>query len=52
MCIQTHVTYSCGLLHMDKQRYDDQLEPIYNSSVQGEQFHQDLKITKGDGTNI
>ena len=27
------VTYSCGPPHMDKQRQDDQLEPIYNSSV-------------------
>ena len=27
------VTYSCGSLHMDEQRQDDQLEPIYNSSV-------------------
>ena len=26
--------HSCGLLHMDEQRTDDQLEPIYNSSVQ------------------
>ena len=25
--------YSCGPLHMDKQRQDDQLEPIYNCSV-------------------
>ena len=25
--------YSCGPLYMDKQRLDDQLEPIYNSSV-------------------
>ena len=25
--------YSCGLLHMDEQRQDDQLESIYNSSV-------------------
>ena len=25
--------YSCGLLHMDKQRLDDRLEPIYNCSV-------------------
>ena len=25
--------YSCGPLHMDEQRQDDQLEPIYNSSV-------------------
>ena len=24
---------SCGPLHMDKQRQDDQLEPIYNNSV-------------------
>ena len=23
----------CGSLHMDPQRKDDQLEPIYNSSV-------------------
>ena len=27
------VTYSCGPLHMDEQRQDDQLEPTYNSSV-------------------
>ena len=27
------VTYSCGPLHMDEQNQDDQLEPIYNSSV-------------------
>ena len=25
--------YCCGPLHMDKQRQDDQLEPIFNSSV-------------------
>ena len=25
--------YSCGPLHMDKQRQDDQLEPTYSSSV-------------------
>ena len=25
--------YSCGPLHMDEQRQDDQLEPIYNCSV-------------------
>ena len=25
--------YSCEPLHMDKQRLDDQLEPIYNGSV-------------------
>ena len=29
----SEVIYSCGPLHMDKQRQDDQLEPIYNSSV-------------------
>ena len=29
----TEVIYSCGPLHMDKQRQDNQLEPIYNSSV-------------------
>ena len=29
----SQVTYSCGLLHIDEQRQDDQLEPIYNSSV-------------------
>ena len=27
------MTYSCGPLHIDEQRQDDQLEPIYNSSV-------------------
>ena len=26
-------TYSCGPLHMDEQRQDDQQEPIYNNSV-------------------
>ena len=25
--------YSCGLLHMDKQRQDNQLEPTYGSFV-------------------
>ena len=25
--------YTCGPLHMDKQSLDQQLEPIYNSSV-------------------
>ena len=25
--------YSCGPLHMDEQRLDDQQEPIYSSSV-------------------
>ena len=29
----SYVAYSCGPLHMDKQRQDDQLEPTYNSSV-------------------
>ena len=29
----SYVTYSCGLLHMDEQRKDDQHEPTYNSSV-------------------
>ena len=27
------VIYSSGALHMDEQRQDDKLEPIYNSSV-------------------
>ena len=27
------MTYSCGPLHIDEQKQDDQLEPIYNSSV-------------------
>ena len=27
------VTYSCGPLHMDEPRQDNQLEPICNSSV-------------------
>ena len=27
------MTYSCGPLHMDEQRQDDQLEPTYNSSM-------------------
>ena len=25
--------YTCGFLHMDQQWLDDQLDPIYNSSV-------------------
>ena len=29
----TNVTYSCKPLHMNEQKQDDQLEPIYNSSV-------------------
>ena len=29
----SQVKYSGGPLHMDEQRQDDQLEPIYNSSV-------------------
>ena len=29
----SYATYSCGPLHIDEQRQDDQLEPIYNSSV-------------------
>ena len=29
----SQVTYSSGPLHMDKQRQNDQLKPIYNSSV-------------------
>ena len=28
----SYVTYSCGLLHMDEQRQDNQLEPTYSSS--------------------
>ena len=27
------VMYSCGPLHMDEQRQNDQLEPTYNSTV-------------------
>ena len=27
------VAYSSGTLHMEEQKQDDQLEPIYNSSV-------------------
>ena len=27
------VTYSCGPLHMDEQRQDNQLEPTYNSTA-------------------
>ena len=30
---KSYAMYSCGPLHMDEQRLDDQLEPIYNSSV-------------------
>ena len=29
----SEVMYSCGPLHMDEQRQDDQLEPTYSSSV-------------------
>ena len=29
----SQVIYSCGSLHLDKQRQDDQQEPIYSSSV-------------------
>ena len=29
----SEVIYYSGTLHMDEQRQDDQLEPIYNSSV-------------------
>ena len=29
----SQVMYSSGLLHMDEQRQDDQLEPTYSSSV-------------------
>ena len=31
--MNSEVIYSWGLLHMDEQRQDDQLEPMYNSSV-------------------
>ena len=31
--IYRYIYISCGPLHMDEQRQDDQLEPIYNSSV-------------------
>ena len=27
------INHSCGPLHIDEQRQDDQLEPIHNSSV-------------------
>ena len=29
----SYVIYSCGPLHMDEQRQDDELEPIYKNSV-------------------
>ena len=29
----SEVAYSCGPLHMDEQRQDGHLEPIYNNSV-------------------
>ena len=29
----SYVMYSCGALHMDEQKLDDLLEPIYNSSL-------------------
>ena len=32
-CGQTHKRHSCWPLHMDEQRQDDQLEPLYNHSV-------------------
>ena len=31
--MNTWATYSCGSLHMDRQRQNEQLEPTYNSSV-------------------
>ena len=31
--MNSSATYSCGPLHIDEQRKDDKLEPIYNSSV-------------------
>ena len=31
--INSYVTYSCGPLHMDEQKQDDQLEPTYKSCV-------------------
>ena len=31
--LQEIILYSCGPLHMDEQKQDDQLEPIYISSV-------------------
>ena len=31
--VRTWAIYSCGPLYMDKQRQDNQLETIYNSSV-------------------
>ena len=31
--MSSQVIFSCGPLHMDKQRQDDQLEPTYGSSV-------------------
>ena len=33
VAINSLATYSWGLLHMDEQKQDDQLEPIYNSSA-------------------
>ena len=31
--MNSSVIYSCELLHMDEEKQDDQLEPIYKSSV-------------------
>ena len=42
------VTYSCGPLHMDEERQDDQLEPIYNSSVPIQDIA--LKTSREQGT--
>ena len=51
------VTYSCGPLHMDKQRQDNQLEPTYNSSVPIQDvalktYWKQWMIEKGDGGDI
>ena len=48
------VTYSCGPLHMDEQRHDDQLEPTYNRSVPIQDislktFRERWTIEKGGG---
>ena len=41
--------YSCVPLHMDEQRQDDQLEPIYNSSVPIQDIALVFKAPGSDG---
>ena len=39
------VTFSCGPLHMDEQKQDDQLEHTYNCSVPIQDVDEDLPET-------